>query len=109
MPRQVFRYDPPIRFVAGTVGGPGERTFYLQARAGEQTTSVVLEKEQVAVLAERVEEILDRVLERSAGQAPIPAIAPADLADAARWTCRWSRSSESGRSRWRGTTTPTSS
>lgn len=83
MPRQVFRYDPPTRFVAGTVGSPGERTFYLQARAGSQITSVVLEKEQVAVLAERVDELLDRVVLRSAGEAPVPAVAPADLLDAA--------------------------
>src|SRR5215469_8376121 len=27
----VFTYDPPDRFVAGTVGQPGQRTFYLQA------------------------------------------------------------------------------
>jgi len=83
VPRQVFRYDPPTRFVAGTVGGPGERTFYLQARSAEQTTSVLLEKEQVAALAERVDELLDRVVLRSSGETPVPAIVPAALADAA--------------------------
>jgi len=31
VPRQVFVFDPPERFVAGTVGQPGDRTFYLQA------------------------------------------------------------------------------
>ena len=31
---QVFAYDPPERFVAGTVGEPGQRTFFLQAREG---------------------------------------------------------------------------
>ena len=64
MPRQVFDYDPPDRFVAGTVGEPGSRTFFLQARSGTQVTSVALEKAQVAVLAERVEELLDEVLRR---------------------------------------------
>ena len=29
----VYTYDPPERFVAGAVGQPGERTFYLQASA----------------------------------------------------------------------------
>ncbi|NJN36561.1 MAG: DUF3090 family protein [Nitrospiraceae bacterium] len=38
---------------------PGDRTFYLQARSGPVTTSVALEKQQVQVLAERVEELLD--------------------------------------------------
>ena len=31
MAGQLFDFDPPDRFVAGTVGQPGERTFYLQA------------------------------------------------------------------------------
>ena len=44
--RQVFLYDPPERFVAGTVGLPGRRTFFLQASGGGRTTSVVLEKAQ---------------------------------------------------------------
>ncbi|HYN74709.1 MAG TPA: DUF3090 domain-containing protein [Candidatus Limnocylindria bacterium] len=81
MARQVFTYDPPERFVVGTVGEPGQRTFYLQARAGSASTSVALEKQQVLVLAERVEELLDEVLRRSAGTAPVPAVAPADLVD----------------------------
>ena len=82
MPRAVFDYDPPDRFVVGTVGEPGDRTFYLQARAGRRVTSVALEKEQVRALAERVDEVLDEVLRRSGGTAPVPAVAPAELADA---------------------------
>lgn len=82
MTRQVFRYDPPQRFVAGTVGAPGERVFYLQARSSEQVTSVLVEKEQVAALAERLDELLDRVLRRTGGLAPVPAISPPDLVDA---------------------------
>lgn len=69
---QVFRFDSPDRFVVGTVGEPGERTFFLQARDGRQVTSVVVEKEQVAVLAERVEAMLDEIVRRTGGQAPIP-------------------------------------
>ena len=49
----IHRFDPPERFVAGTVGPPGQRTFFLQARSGARVTSVALEKQQVAVLAER--------------------------------------------------------
>jgi uncharacterized repeat protein (TIGR03847 family) len=76
MPRQVFDYDPPDRFVAGTVGEPGSRTFFLQARSGTRVTSVALEKAQVAVLAERVEELLDEVVRVSGGTAAVPAVAP---------------------------------
>ena len=81
MPRQVFDYDPPDRFVAGTVGEPGSRTFFLQARSGTRVTSVALEKAQVAVLAERVEELLDEVLRVSGGTAAVPAVAPVDAED----------------------------
>jgi len=63
----VYSYDPPERFIAGTVGQPGERSFYLQASGGGRTTSVVLEKGQVSQLAERLDELLDEVLRRSAG------------------------------------------
>lgn len=55
----VFDYDPPERFVAGTVGQPGQRQFYLQATAGGRTTSVLLEKGQVSILADRINDVLD--------------------------------------------------
>lgn len=76
----VFYYDPPDRFVAGSVGQPGERTFYLQATQSGQVTSVVLEKFQVSLLAERIDELLDEVLRRT-GDAAIPATAPVALRD----------------------------
>jgi uncharacterized repeat protein (TIGR03847 family) len=80
MPRQVFLFDPPDRFVAGTVGQPGERTFFLQATSGERVTSVALEKTQVQVLAERLDDLLDEVRRRG-GDAP--AEAPPELEDVA--------------------------
>jgi uncharacterized repeat protein (TIGR03847 family) len=83
MPRQIFTYDPPDRFVAGTVGEPGSRTFFLQATAGDRTTSVALEKQQVSVLAERVEALLDEVVRRTGGEANVPAITPAEVDDTA--------------------------
>src|SRR6476646_9468690 len=58
MPRRRYLFDPPERFVAGTVGRPGDRTFFLQARDGPRVVSVVLEKAQVAVLADRLGELL---------------------------------------------------
>jgi uncharacterized repeat protein (TIGR03847 family) len=68
----VHRYDAPDRFVAGTVGQPGERTFFLQAREGNRMTSVACEKQQVSVLAEHLDRVLDEVLRRSAGDVDVP-------------------------------------
>jgi uncharacterized repeat protein (TIGR03847 family) len=83
VPRQVFFYEHPDRFIAGTVGQPGQRTFFLQATASGRTTSVALEKTQVAALAERIDELLDEVVRRSGGNAPVPAVAPTELHDTA--------------------------
>src|SRR6478672_3188867 len=55
----VNEFDPPDRFVAGTVGPPGQRTFFLQASEGRRLLSVSVEKEQVAVLADRINDMLD--------------------------------------------------
>lgn len=73
-------FDPPERFVAGTVGLPGQRTFFLQARSGRQVVSVALEKQQVTVLAQRVDELLDELMHADT-DIFIPAVAPLDLAD----------------------------
>lgn len=54
MARIIFNFDPVERFVAGTVGEPGERAFYLQARTGARLTSVLVEKAQVFAIAERI-------------------------------------------------------
>ncbi len=81
MPRQLHVFDPPERFVAGTVGQPGDRTFYLQASGSGRLVSVALEKVQVAILAERLEELLEEVRRRGAGD--IPVAAPKELEDTA--------------------------
>ncbi|PRY54875.1 putative repeat protein (TIGR03847 family) [Knoellia remsis] len=54
-------FDPPERFVAGTVGPPGGRTFFLQARGGGRLVSVSIEKVQVGILADRIADLLDSV------------------------------------------------
>jgi uncharacterized repeat protein (TIGR03847 family) len=79
VPRQVHLFERPSRFVAGTVGQPGERTFYLQASddAG-RTVSVALEKTQVQVLADRMSELLDEIAERPGTVIP-PDAPPDDL------------------------------
>jgi uncharacterized repeat protein (TIGR03847 family) len=58
MAHQVYEFEPPERFVAGTVGPPGERAFFLQARGGGRLVSVGLEKVQVSLLAEKLDELL---------------------------------------------------
>ncbi|QSB12718.1 DUF3090 domain-containing protein [Natronosporangium hydrolyticum] len=58
MSHRVYAFEPPDRFVVGTVGEPGERTFYLQASGGGQLVSVMLEKVQVSLLAEKLDELL---------------------------------------------------
>jgi uncharacterized repeat protein (TIGR03847 family) len=77
----IHSFDPPERFVAGTVGPPGQRTFFLQARTGARVTSVVLEKQQVSVLAERIDELLDELLASIEGETTIPALPPVALED----------------------------
>ena len=77
----VHRYDPPERFVAGTVGTPGSRTFFLQARAGVRITSVALEKQQVEILGERIDELLDELMTADGVTSMIPAITPVEQVD----------------------------
>ena len=83
MPPLVHGFDPPERFVTGTVGPPGQRTFFLQARAGTRVVSVALEKQQVQALAERIDELLDEVMANERNDALIPAVAPLGLDDSA--------------------------
>ncbi len=64
MARVIHVFRQPDRFVSGTVGEPGERTFYLQATESLRTVSVQLEKQQVSVLAERISALLDEVQRR---------------------------------------------
>jgi uncharacterized repeat protein (TIGR03847 family) len=78
----VHSFDPPERFVTGTVGEPGSRTFFLQARAGTRITSVALEKAQVAALAGRIDELLDEVMS-SQTSTVVPAVTPVGLEDSA--------------------------
>ncbi len=61
MTRRLFIFDEPDRFVAGTVGAPGDRAFFLQARQGNALVSVGLEKVQVMALAQRLDDLLDAV------------------------------------------------
>jgi uncharacterized repeat protein (TIGR03847 family) len=80
MTRRRFLFDTPDRFIAGTVGEPGNRTFFLQARDGSRITSVALEKVQVAALAQRLTELLDelerRGIEGADADGPVDRVLP---------------------------------
>src|SRR5665811_50759 len=77
----IYGFDWPDRLVIGTVGQPGSRTFFLQARSGAQLVSVALEKEQSAALAERIEEVLDELMAVGGNPFSIPALTPEGLVD----------------------------
>jgi uncharacterized repeat protein (TIGR03847 family) len=72
MTHQVHAFEPPERFIAGTVGEPGDRTFFLQARGGGRVVSVALEKVQVSLLAEKLEELLTEAARRFGVELPDP-------------------------------------
>ena len=80
MPRRIYMFDPPDRFVAGTVGVPGQRTFFLQAGKSGRLVSVALEKVQVAALAQRLTELLEVAASQGAGAADETAPAMPDVA-----------------------------
>jgi uncharacterized repeat protein (TIGR03847 family) len=71
-------FDAPDRFATGAVGEPDDRMFYLQAVQGPRIVSVMLEKEQVAILADRVLAVIDELEQR--GLAAIDA-GPAGIAE----------------------------
>ena len=58
MPRVIYRHEVVERFVVGTVGQPGSRTFYLQANSKVGLNTVMLEKGQVIGLIERLAEMI---------------------------------------------------
>ena len=53
--------DDIDRVVAGAIGEPGSRSFFIQARRGETLVTVLVEKEQVQLLAASVLEVLSRL------------------------------------------------
>ena len=81
MPAQVHEFDWPDRVVIGTVGRPGARTFYLQARTGAQIVSIALEKQQSALLAQKIDEILDQLSTVEGNRYSVPASTPVELVD----------------------------
>jgi uncharacterized repeat protein (TIGR03847 family) len=49
---------PVDRITADAIGEPGQRVFYIQARAGEDLVTVIVEKQQVQLLSASVLELM---------------------------------------------------
>jgi uncharacterized repeat protein (TIGR03847 family) len=73
--------DPITRLTTDAVGEPGQRTFYLQAASGLDQVTLVVEKEQVRALAERLEAVLPQLAdERPEDPEEVQAAEATDLA-----------------------------
>jgi uncharacterized repeat protein (TIGR03847 family) len=81
MPTRVHEFAWPDRVVVGTIGLPGARTFYLQVRAGKQIVSIALEKQQSALLAEKIDEILVQLITVEGNPFSVPTSTPIELVD----------------------------
>ena len=81
MPTRVHEFVWPDRVVVGTIGLPGARTFYLQVRAGTQIVSIAMEKQQSALLADKIDEILDHLLTVHGNPHSVPTSTPIELVD----------------------------
>jgi uncharacterized repeat protein (TIGR03847 family) len=81
MPTRVHEFVWPDRVVVGTIGLPGARTFYLQVRAGKQVVSIAMEKQQSALLAEKIDEILDELTTVEGNPFSVPTGTPIELVD----------------------------
>ncbi len=81
MPTTVHEFAWPDRVVVGTIGVSGARTFYLQVRTGSRIVSVALEKQQSALLAEKIDEILDQLITLEGNPFSIPTSTPIGLVD----------------------------
>ncbi|HJP65582.1 MAG TPA: DUF3090 family protein [Actinomycetota bacterium] len=65
----LIELDPVDRITADAVGEPGDRTFFIQGRKGDLVVTILVEKQQVQLLAASVVEILSR-LGMETGQGP---------------------------------------
>jgi uncharacterized repeat protein (TIGR03847 family) len=59
----LIEFDPVDDIGAGAFGTPGQRTFVIQARKGSAMLSVLVEKEQVQLLASEANQFLDKIAE----------------------------------------------
>ena len=65
-----FDFDEVDAFTVGTVGVPGARTFYLQARRGGTSVTVKCEKQQASAIAQYLRRVLSDLPETSGSLRP---------------------------------------
>lgn len=61
---QQIELNPTNHLTIGTVGPPGQRTFYLQGSQGSDTISLIVEKEQASILGDSLETFLKELEEK---------------------------------------------
>jgi uncharacterized repeat protein (TIGR03847 family) len=61
---QHIELNPATHLTIGTIGEPGQRVFYLQGSQGTNLISLIIEKQQAAVVSDGLEELLDDLQER---------------------------------------------
>jgi uncharacterized repeat protein (TIGR03847 family) len=59
----MIEFDPADRLTAGAVGEPGERVFFVQADRGVERVTLLAEKEQIAILAQALMQLVDSLAE----------------------------------------------
>lgn len=65
MPEFTYDLDPVTRITANTVGEPGKRVFYVQARRERELVSLICEKEQVRALSQAINQLLEDLAEKN--------------------------------------------
>src|SRR5258708_35384294 len=61
MPPEIIELDDVEGLGTGAVGMPGQRSFYIQARTESAQLTVLVEKEQIALLSTEAVAFLDRI------------------------------------------------
>jgi uncharacterized repeat protein (TIGR03847 family) len=54
-----YEFEEVDAFTTGAIGEPGDRTFYLQARAGKRRVAVKCEKQQVSAIVQYLRRVLN--------------------------------------------------
>jgi uncharacterized repeat protein (TIGR03847 family) len=57
--------NPVSHLTIGTVGPPGQRVFYLQGSKGTELITLIIEKQQAAMLSSSLESLLDELVAKS--------------------------------------------
>jgi uncharacterized repeat protein (TIGR03847 family) len=59
-----YDFDTVHHITAGAIGAPGQRIFYVQARYGPDTLTLIAEKEQIRAMANAIDRLLDELAEK---------------------------------------------